>query len=586
LEKDKNTLDWALLMRLLKLAKPYKSTLLLCAILAVVLAPASTAQPWLINKIVDNNIATGDTEGLIRMSLIFLTILLCTGILQYVFVYSTSLLGQNVIRDLRIKVFNHITDLRLEYFDKTAIGTSSTRTINDIETINTVFSEGAMTIIADILTMVAVLIVMFITSVKLTLICLLTLPIMLVATYIFKQKVKKSYQVVRAQIQRMNAFLQEHITGMRIVQIFNAEKLEQAKFKVINREYTRANLNAILYFAIFFPVVEVILAIALGLMVWWWARSVLSADVTLGALIAFPIYLNMLYRPMRVLADKFNTVQMGLVAGERVFNILDDIRTVENTGTFNPEKLKGALSFQNVHFSYNESVPVLRDVSFEVAPGHTLAIIGSTGSGKTTIINILNRFYEMQSGTILIDGTDIRKYELGALRERLAMVLQDVFLFTGTVYENITLMRPDISRAQVIEASQTIGAHPFIDRLPDGYDFMVTERGNNLSTGQRQLISFVRALVYDPDILILDEATSSIDNETEAIIKRAIETLIAKRTSIIIAHRLSTIRNADNILVLDKGQVKEFGPHDKLIKIENGMYRKLHDMQLSHAVEA
>jgi ATP-binding cassette subfamily B protein len=277
---------------------------------------------------------------------------------------------------------------------------------------------------------------------------------------------------------------------------------------------------------------------------------------------------------------------MGLVAGERVFNILDDIRTVENTGTFNPEKLKGALSFQNVHFSYNESVPVLRDVSFEVAPGHTLAIVGSTGSGKTTIINILNRFYEMQSGTILIDGTDIRKYELGALRERLAMVLQDVFLFTGTVYENITLMRPDISRAQVIEASQTIGAHPFIDRLPDGYDFMVTERGNNLSTGQRQLISFVRALVYDPDILILDEATSSIDNETEAIIKRAIETLIAKRTSIIIAHRLSTIRNADNILVLDKGQVKEFGPHDKLIKIENGMYRKLHDMQLSHAVEA
>jgi ATP-binding cassette subfamily B protein len=384
----------------------------------------------------------------------------------------------------------------------------------------------------------------------------------------------------------MNAFLQEHITGMRIVQIFNAEKLEQAKFKVINREYTRANLNAILYYAIFFPVVEVIMAIALGLMVWWGARSVLSADVTLGALIAFPIYLNMLYRPMRVLADKFNTVQMGLVAGERVFNILDDIRTVENTGTFNPEKLKGALSFQNVHFSYNESVPVLRDVSFEVAPGHTLAIVGSTGSGKTTIINILNRFYEMQSGTILIDGTDIRKYELGALRERLAMVLQDVFLFTGTVYENITLMRPDISRAQVIEASQTIGAHPFIDRLPDGYDFMVTERGNNLSTGQRQLISFVRALVYDPDILILDEATSSIDNETEAIIKRAIETLIAKRTSIIIAHRLSTIRNADNILVLDKGQVKEFGPHDKLIKIENGMYRKLHDMQLSHAVEA
>jgi ATP-binding cassette subfamily B protein len=483
-------------------------------------------------------------------------------------------------------VFNHITNLRLEYFDKTAIGTSSTRTINDIETINTVFSEGAMTIIADLLTMVAVLVVMFITSVKLTLICLITLPIMLVATYIFKQKVKKSYQIVRGQIQRMNAFLQEHITGMRIVQIFNAEKLEQAKFKQINREYTRANLNAILYYAVFFPVVEVIMAIALGLMVWWGARSVLSADVTLGALIAFPIYLNMLYRPMRVLADKFNTVQMGLVAGERIFAILDDKRTAVNAGTFNPEKLKGALSFQHVNFSYNEKVPVLRDVSFEVAPGSTVAIVGSTGSGKTTIINILNRFYEMRSGAILIDGTDIREYELGALRERMAMVLQDVFLFTGTIYENITLMRPDISHEQVIEASRTIGAHPFIERLPNGYEFMVTERGNNLSTGQRQLISFVRALVYDPDILILDEATSSIDNETEAIIKQAIETLIAKRTSIIIAHRLSTIRNADNILVLDKGQVKEFGPHDKLVKIENGMYRKLHDMQLTHAVES
>ncbi len=573
-------------MRLLKLARPYRGTLVLCAILAVVLAPASTAQPWLINKIVDNHITNGDTQGLIQMSLLFLGILLITGVLQYTFVYSTSLLGQDVIRDLRIKVFTHIVDLRLEYFDKTAIGTSTTRTINDIETINTVFSEGAMTIIADLLTMFAVLIVMFITSVKLTLICLITLPLMLFVTYVFKQKVKKSYQRVRGQIQRMNAFLQEHITGMRIVQIFNAERLERAKFRQINREYTRANLDAILYYAVFFPVVEVIMAIALGLMVWWGARSVLSADVTLGALIAFPIYLNMLYRPMRVLADKFNTVQMGLVAGDRVFGILDDTRTMPNHGTLRPERLTGSIAFEHVNFTYDGNVDVLRDVSFTIAPGNTLAIVGSTGSGKTTIINILNRFYEIKSGRVLIDQHDIREYDLGALRERMAMVLQDVFLFTGTIYENITLMRPDITRAQVVSAAQTIGAHTYIERLPKGYDFVVTERGNNLSTGQRQLISFVRALVYDPDILILDEATSSIDNETEAILQHAIETLIARRTSIVIAHRLSTIRNADNILVLDHGMVKEFGAHEELLKIDNGLYKKLYDMQFSHALEA
>ncbi len=586
MDKEKKSLDWSLLVRLLKLARPYRSALWLCALLAIVLAPASTAQPWLINKIVDDHIAHGDTQGLFQMSMLFLGILFMTGVLQYVFVYTTSLLGQNVIRDLRVRIFSHIVDLRLAYFDKTAIGTSTTRTINDIETINTVFSEGAITIIADILTMVAVLIVMFITSVKLTLICLLTMPLMLLATYVFKEKVKKSYQVVRAQIQRMNAFLQEHITGMRIVQIFNAENQERGKFKIINREYTRANLDAILYYAVFFPVVEVIMAIALGLMVWWGARSVLSDDVTLGALIAFPIYLNMLYRPMRVLADKFNTVQMGLVASERVFAILDDDSKVENTGVLRPEKLKGAVSFQHVYFTYDGKAEVLRDVSFDIPAGGTLAIVGSTGSGKTTIINILNRFYEIKSGAVLVDGIDLRQYELSTLRARMAMVLQDVFLFTGTVYENITLMRPDITRDQVLEASRVIGAHPYIERLPDGYDFVVTERGNNLSMGQRQLISFVRALVYDPDILILDEATSSIDNETEAIIQHAIETLISHRTSIIIAHRLSTIRNADNILVLDHGQVKEFGPHEELIKIEHGLYKKLFEMQFTHAVEA
>lgn len=586
MEQEKQALDWSLLVRLLKLARPYRSTLLLCAVLAIALAPASTAQPWLVNKIVDDHIAIGDTGGLIRMSMLYLGILLCTGTLQYVFVYSTNLLGQKVIRDLRTRVFTHIMDLRLAYFDKTPIGTSTTRAINDIETINTVFSEGAITIIADLLTMIAVLVVMLITSVKLTLICLVTMPFMLLATWIFKQKVKTSYQVVRAQIQRMNAFLQERITGMRIVQIFNAERQEREKFRTINREYTRANLDAILYYAVFFPVVEVVLAIALGLMVWWGASSVLSDDVTLGALIAFPIYLNMLFRPMRVLADKFNTVQMGLVAAERIFAILDDKRTTENKGTLAPAKLDGAVQFEHVYFSYDGSTDVLKDVSFSIPAGGTLAIVGSTGSGKTTIINILNRFYEIRAGRVLIDGQDIRAYELTALRERIAMVLQDVFLFSGSVHENITLMRPEITRAHVIEAARLIGAHTFLEHLPGGYDFMVTERGNNLSMGQRQLISFVRALVFQPDILILDEATSSIDNETEGIIKDAIHTLTAQRTSIIIAHRLSTIRNAGNILVLERGEVKEFGPHEQLIRIEDGLYRRLYEMQFATAGEA
>lgn len=542
----------------------------------------STLQPWLINQIVDNQVARADLNGLLWMCILFVGVLIANGAVQYVFVYSTSLLGQSVIRDLRINVFSHITSLRLSYYDRTAIGTSTTRTINDVETINTVFSEGVITIVADILTLITVLIVMFITSVKLTLICLITLPLVLIATYIFKTKVKKAYQIVRTQIQRMNAFLQERITGMRIVQIFNAEQQEMEKFKKINREYTQANLDSILYYAVFFPVVEIIAAASLGLMVWWGARGVLGGDVTIGALIAFPIYLNMLFRPMRMLADKFNTLQMGLVAADRIFGILDNNAVIPNTGTVKPEKLKGAVQFDHVHFSYDGEVEVIRDVSFDIQPGKTLAIVGSTGSGKSTIINLLNRFYDIQKGTIRIDGIDIKDYDMVAMRKRIALVLQDVFLFTGTVYENITLMEPTILRKDVIASSKAIGAHPFIEMLPGGYDFMVTERGNNLSMGQRQLISFVRALVYDPDILILDEATSSIDSETEAIIQHAIETLIAKRTSIIIAHRLSTIKHADNIMVLDHGRLIELGTHDALLQRENGAYRKLYEIQFAH----
>jgi len=571
--------DYQLFGRVIALAKPYKGIFITAGILAVVLAPLSTLRPYLIKVMVDDYIFKYDIDGMTRIALLIAILLVLNVVLKYAFIYSTSWLGQSIIKDLRVNVFQHITSLKLKYFDKTPIGTSTTRTINDIETINTVFSQGVITILADLLTLFAVLAIMFYTSVELTLVCLVTMPFLIIATYIFKEKVKASYQIVRTQISRMNAYLQERITGMRIVQIFNQEQSEMEKFKVINREYTRANLDAILYYAVFFPVVEIISAAALGLMVWYGARGVIGGDVTLGALIAFPIFLSMLFRPMRMLADKFNTLQMGLVAADRVFTVLDNTQQIENKGTIQPTNLKGNLEFQKVDFAYIDEEYVLKDLSFKVNAGETLAIVGSTGSGKSTIINILNRFYELNSGKILIDGINIKDYELLALRQRMAVVLQDVFLFSGSVFDNITLRDNSITREQVTDAAKMIGAHEFIMKLPDGYDYEVMERGATLSMGQRQLISFVRALVFDPDILILDEATSSIDPETESVIQYAIETLIAKRTSIIIAHRLSTIRHADNIMVLEKGQIKELGPHEDLLKLKNGHYKELYEMQ-------
>jgi len=587
-KKEKKSLDWQLLKRLFALTKPYRKLLYLSAFLAIVLAPLNTLQPYLINVIVDKYIIIPKPDGLVGMCLLFAGILILTGILQYTFIYLTNQLGHWVIKDLRVSVFQKITNLRLSYFDKTPIGNLTTRSINDIETIKTVFSEGIITIIADLLSIVVVVSVMFYTSPRLTLICLLTIPLIVVATWIFKQKVKTSYQKVRAQIARLNAFLQERISGMAVVQVFNAEDQERDRFKSINREYTKANLDSILYYAVFFPVVEIIAAIALGMMVWWGAQNVVSGSVSMGSLIAFPVYVNMLFRPMRWLADKFNTLQMGMVAAERVFNILDSDEMTEETKT--PVQLElamyGEVEFDHVHFSYDGENDVLNDVSFHIPAGKTLAIVGSTGSGKSTIINLMNRFYEIRSGHIRIDGHDIRNYKLGELRDKLAIVLQDVFLFSGTVWDNISLRNTTITKEQMLEASKVIGAHPFIEALPGGYDFKVAERGGNLSMGQRQLISFVRALVYDPEILILDEATSSIDTETESIIQYAIEKLIEKRTSVIIAHRLSTIRHADRILVLDKGKVAEIGSHDELLKHESGKYRKLYDMQFRVTVGA
>ncbi len=584
--KEKKKFNFSLLRRVFALAKPYQGIFILSAVLAVVLAPVAIARPHLIKVMVDDYIFQSNISGLTRMALIVFAVLLLDVFLRYIFIYATNLLGQSVIKDLRVKVFQHITNLRLKYFDKTPIGTSTTRTISDIEAINTVFSQGAITIIADMLTIIAVLIIMLVTSWKLTLICLTTFPFLILAGYIFKEKVRKAYEIVRTQISKMNAFLQERISGIKVVQIFNAEKQEMEKFKVINRAYTQANLDSILYYAVFFPVVEIIQAAALALMVWWGASEAIRDQVSLGTLVAFPLYLSMLFRPIRMLADRFNTLQMGLVAAERVFGILDNTEKITNHGGQLPKNFEGEIEFKNVSFAYNDDDYVLKDVSLKIKPGETLAIVGGTGSGKSTIINLLNRFYEINEGEILVDGKNIKEYELQSYRGRIAMVLQDVFLFSGSVMENITLRNNDISEEEVVAAAKLIGAHEFIEKLPGGYNYEVMERGATLSMGQRQLISFVRALVFNPDILILDEATSSIDPETESVIQFAIETLISKRTSIIIAHRLSTIRHANNIMVLDQGEVKEFGAHEELVKIEDGHYKNLYEMQFLQAAES
>lgn len=564
------------------MVKPYRFIFFFTAFLTILLAPLAIMRPKLLQKMVDEHIVVHDIQGMTFLAIIVFGLLVIEVILRYFFLYYADWLGQATIRDLRVRVFRHVTSLNLGYFDKTPIGQSTTRTINDIEAINTVFSEGSITILADLVMLVAVMSMMFYTSAKLTLVVLSVFPLLIWGSYQFKESVRKSYEKVRNHIASMNAFLQERISGMRIVQIFNAEQREAEKFKKINHDYTGANLRSVLAYAIFFPVVDIISALSLGLMVWYGARGVLSDDITIGTLVTFPLYISMLYRPIRMLADKFNTLQMGLIAAERVFKLLENEERVQNSGTFAPEKLNGKVDFDDVWFSYSgniEAEPILKGVSFGIEPGQTLAIVGSTGSGKTTIISLLNRFYEIQKGQIRVDNRDLKDYDVFALRRRIAVVLQDVFLFSGSVLENITLRDSNVPREKVIEAAKMIGAHEFIQKLPGGYDYQVMERGATLSMGQRQLISFVRALVFNPDILILDEATSSIDPETESVIQHAIETLIARRTSIIIAHRLSTIRHASNILVLNKGEVQEFGPHDVLLQNENGAYRELYEKQ-------
>jgi ATP-binding cassette subfamily B protein len=490
-------------------------------------------------------------------------------------------LGQQVIRDLRNKVYDKIMHWEMRQFDKTPIGTLTTRTINDIESINDIFSDGLIPIIADMLTIIVTLTTMFFIDWKLTLICLVPFPIMLIATYFFKESVNKSFVQVRNAVAALNAFVQEHISGMQVVQAFAAEEKELEKFKKINGQHKVANIRAIFAYSVFFPVVEVVLALSIGLIVWWVAGKSLDA----GLLVAFILFLNQIFRPLRMIADKFNVLQMGMVAAERVFKVLDNEDITSDTGNYAPASIKGKIEFNKVEFAYNPPNLVLNGISFTAEAGQTVALVGHTGSGKTSIISILNRLYPYQGGSILLDDHAIESYSLDRLRASIGVVLQDVFLFSGSIFDNITLRNEAITREQVVAAAKMIDMHDFIMQLPGGYDYQVMERGATLSLGQRQLVSFIRALLYNPSILILDEATSSIDTESEQLIEKAIDTLIKGRTSIVIAHRLSTIRKADKIIVLDKGQIKEMGTHNELLNL-GGFYTKLNEMQFVEKKEA
>ncbi|MGN6166068.1 MAG: ABC transporter ATP-binding protein [Flavisolibacter sp.] len=575
----KKTFDTALLKRVLQFTRPYRKIFIWSIVLAVVLAAFTPIRPYLIQYTVDKYIAGKNYDWVIYITIIQIGFLLLETGLRFYFSYITAWMGQAVVKDIRIKVFKKVIHLNLRQFDRTPIGTLTTRTVDDIERINDIFSDGLIPIIADLLSILCVLGIMFWTDWQLTLVCLIPFPIIIVATYYFKESVNKSFHRVRNAVSNLNAFVQEHITGMYIVQAFAAERRESDKFKTINAEHRNANIKAIFAYSVFFPIVEIVLALSMGLIVWFTAKEALSLQVSqYGKVTAFILYLNLIFRPLRVIADKFNVLQMGMIASERVFKVLDNNDVMKQEGRCAPPVINGKVEFDHVYFGYDEKHPVLKDISFTVQPGQTVAIVGHTGSGKTTIISLLNRLYEVNRGRIKIDDVAVEDYQLDALRKSIGVVLQDVFLFSGSVMDNITLLNPDISKEKVVEAAKLIGMHEFILQLPGGYDFNVMERGATLSVGQRQLLSFIRALLYNPSVLILDEATSSVDTESEQMIEKAINTLIAGRTSIVIAHRLSTIQRADQIIVLDKGEIKEAGTHAELLT-KGGFYAKLHQMQ-------
>ncbi len=576
--------DLSLFKRILKYVKPYQTKFIITGVLTIVLALLSPIRPWLIQYAVDHYIVKSNAAMLLNMTILLIVILIAEAVVQFFQTYMANWVGQSVIKDLRMEVYNKIIGFKLKYFDNTAIGTLVTRAVSDIETISDIFSQGILIIIGDILKLVVVIAFMFVMDWRLTLFALAPIPILLWATNVFKNYIKTAFGEVRNAVSKLNAFVQEHITGMNIVQIFNREEVEMEKFEAINKDHRQAHIKTVWANSIFFPVVEILSAISIALLVWWGAKEVIADTVQLGDLMAFILYIYMLYRPIRQLADRFNTLQMGMVSSERVFKVIDTQSTIENSGTRDPRTITGNLSFKNVWFAYNEPDWVLKDISFEVKQGETIAFVGATGAGKTSVINLLSRFYEFQKGSISIDGHDVRDFELSKLRKEIGVVLQDVFLFSDTILNNITLNNPNISREQVIEAAKAVGAHDFIAKLNDGYDFDVQERGGMLSVGQRQLLAFIRAYVYNPKILVLDEATSSVDTESEMLIQNAIDRLTENRTSIVIAHRLATIQKADKIIVMEKGRIVEIGSHQELLK-QNGHYKNLYELQFSELAD-
>ncbi|GAB4233758.1 MAG: ABC transporter ATP-binding protein [Ekhidna sp.] len=588
MEKEKasgNIVDLKILRRLFVFARPYIGVFYFLVLLTISLSILGPVRPMLIQQTIDNEVAQGDYPGLVDMILLLIGLLVAQSIVQYLHTFYSGWLGQNIIKDIRIKLYRHIQGLKLKFFDKTPIGRLVTRNISDIETLAEVFSTGIAGIIADVLQILVILGFMLWMDWTLTLVSLSLLPVLLFATYIFKEKVKVAFNEVRAAVSNLNSFVQEHITGMNIVQIFNSEKREMEKFMEINKEHRKANIRSVLYYAVYFPVAEVIQAAGIGLIVWYGGGQLIQGNMEFGTLIAFILYLQMFFRPIRMIADRFNTLQMGIVSSNRILDLLDSTEHIADNGDYSTDKLDGNVSFEKVWFAYNEEDWVLKDISFSVDKGQTIALVGATGAGKSSVINLLSRFYEINKGSILVDGTDVRKYNLANLRSHIAVVLQDVFLFSDSIYNNITLKNPAISREKVREDAELVGALSFIEKLPGGFDYNVMERGATLSVGQRQLISFVRALVYDPKIIVLDEATSSVDTETEELIQSAVQKLMQGRTSIVIAHRLSTIQNADQILVLDKGEIVERGSHDVLIEKE-GYYANLHQMQYKEVPKA
>jgi ATP-binding cassette, subfamily B, multidrug efflux pump len=622
--------DFVILKRIFTYVKPYRGIFVTAVCTTISLSLLGIIRPYMVKHMIDTHIAGSNVMMLGYMTIALVAVLILEALVQFGDSFLTNKLGQNILKDMRIQLYKHILNLRLKYYDNTPIGTLVTRAVSDMEVIGDIFSEGLIVITGDILKLVAILFVMLYLDYQLTLICLISIPFLLLATYLFKRSVSASFQEVRTQVARLNAFVQEHITGMNIVQIFNREQAEFEKFDAINKKHRDANIRSIMAYSIFFPVVEILSSVSVGLLIWWGGKELLAEETTKGDLVAFIMFLNMMFRPIRQLADRFNTLQMGMVSSERVFKVLDTEEFISTDGTKTAVHISGAIEFKDVWFAYlsdetsvklglsdetsvksglstvasaqvgssvvalakTEGPPtaidttpwILKGISFSVEKGQTIALVGATGAGKSSIINLLNRFYEYNKGTISIDGTNIRDYELSSLRKNIGVVLQDVFLFSDTLANNITLNNPAITREQIITAAKIVGAHDFISALPNGYDYNAMERGGMLSVGQRQLISFIRAYVYDPKILILDEATSSIDTVSEKLIQHATEILTKGRTSIIIAHRLATIQKADKIIVMDKGQIVEMGNHQELLKM-NGQYKRLFDLQFKEEIQ-